>query len=112
MGGSRPRTKLREQMLDSLNYPHRWWITELWGPVGTRYHALHHLFQAFRITILARPSTIASRLAEDSIYHQCERVSLTGAIIDTMAARQPGTARISAESRHRQCLGVLLGERA
>jgi hypothetical protein len=26
-----------EQVLDSVNYPHRAWITELWGPIGTRY---------------------------------------------------------------------------
>ena len=33
-----------EQILDSLNYPYRPWFTELWGPVGMRFHALHHLF--------------------------------------------------------------------
>ena len=33
-----------EQLLDTVNYPHAPWFSELWGPVGTRYHALHHLF--------------------------------------------------------------------
>ncbi|HVA47199.1 MAG TPA: fatty acid desaturase [Pirellulales bacterium] len=33
-----------EQLLDSVNYP-RWPLTsELWAPVGLRFHALHHLF--------------------------------------------------------------------
>ncbi|MEZ6090902.1 MAG: fatty acid desaturase [Pirellulaceae bacterium] len=39
------RDVLRDpQLLDTVNYPSRAWITELWGPVGTRYHATHHLF--------------------------------------------------------------------
>lgn len=33
-----------QQLLDSCDYPHYPWITELWGPTGTRYHATHHLF--------------------------------------------------------------------
>ena len=31
------------QLLDSIDHPGRWW-TELWAPVGLRYHALHHYF--------------------------------------------------------------------
>ena len=27
----------------SVNYPQRAWLSELWAPVGLRYHALHHL---------------------------------------------------------------------
>jgi len=29
------------QVLDSVTVPGAWW-TELWAPVGLRYHALHH----------------------------------------------------------------------
>jgi fatty acid desaturase len=29
------------QLVDSVNVPGRWW-TELWAPVGLRYHGLHH----------------------------------------------------------------------
>lgn len=32
-----------EQMEDTVNFPRRRVITELWGPVGLRLHALHHL---------------------------------------------------------------------
>ena len=42
----------QEQLLDTLNYPYRPWITELWGPLGLRFQALHHLFPSL-------PSTIA-----------------------------------------------------
>ena len=31
------------QLLDSIDTPGAWW-TELWAPVGLRYHALHHYF--------------------------------------------------------------------
>jgi fatty acid desaturase len=33
----------RGQLLDSIDTPGRFW-TELWAPVGLRYHALHHYF--------------------------------------------------------------------
>ncbi len=31
------------QLIDSIDHPGGWW-TELWAPVGLRYHALHHYF--------------------------------------------------------------------
>jgi fatty acid desaturase len=39
-GGPMDRTR---QLLDSIDHPGGWW-TELWAPVGLRYHALHHYF--------------------------------------------------------------------
>jgi fatty acid desaturase len=33
---------LEEQLLDSVNYPGPLLFTELWAPLGLRYHALHH----------------------------------------------------------------------
>jgi fatty acid desaturase len=35
-----------EQLQDSVNYPRRRLLAELWAPVGLRLHALHHLFPA------------------------------------------------------------------
>jgi fatty acid desaturase len=35
-----------EQMLDTINYDRHRWAAELWGPVGLRLHALHHLMPA------------------------------------------------------------------
>lgn len=74
-----------EQLLDSVNYPHRPWITELWGPIGTRYHALHHLFPSlpYHNMGLAHRRLMAG-LPQDSIYRQTERVTLTGAIVELL----------------------------
>ncbi|MGN6544411.1 MAG: fatty acid desaturase family protein [Aureliella sp.] len=72
-----------EQLLDTLNYPHRPWITELWGPIGTRYHALHHLFPSLPYHDLAEAHRrLRAGLPADSIYHQTERVSLFSAIAE------------------------------
>lgn len=71
-----------EQLLDSVNYPRPAWIAELWGPVGTRYHALHHLFPGLPYHNLA---TAHRRLVEglpaDSPYHRTVARSLTSELL-------------------------------
>ncbi|GAB5402868.1 MAG: fatty acid desaturase [Aureliella sp.] len=70
-----------QQLLDSVNYPHRPWITELWGPIGTRYHALHHLFPSLPYHNLGTAHRrLTAGLPKDSMYHETVRVSLFGAI--------------------------------
>ena len=82
MGDGRELT-FEEQLLDSVNYPHRSWITELWGPVGTRYHALHHLFPSIPYHNLGvAHRRLMEGLPEDSMYRDTVRVTLTGAIIE------------------------------
>lgn len=72
-----------QQLLDSVNYPYRWWFTELWGPVGTRYHALHHLFPSLPYHNLGKAHRrLMAGLPEKSIYRQTERLTLTETIID------------------------------
>jgi fatty acid desaturase len=72
-----------EQLLDSLNYPHRPWITELWGPVGTRYHALHHLFPSMPYHNLGEAHRrLMAGLPADSMYRETERLTLTSAILE------------------------------
>ena len=72
-----------EQLLDSVNYPHRAWITELWGPIGTRYHALHHLFPSIPYHNLGiAHRRLAAGLPADSLYHETTRVSLISAIAE------------------------------
>jgi fatty acid desaturase len=39
LGGA--ETDVTGQLVDSVNTPGSWW-TELWAPVGLRYHGLHH----------------------------------------------------------------------
>lgn len=80
MGDGR-ELSFEEQLLDSVNYPYRPWITELWGPVGTRYHALHHLFPSIPYHNLGvAHRRLQEGLPEDSIYHDTVRVTLLGAI--------------------------------
>lgn len=80
MGDGRELT-FEEQLLDSVNYPYRPWITELWGPVGTRYHAIHHLFPGLPYHNLGiAHRRLMDRLPEDSLYRETERVSLIAAI--------------------------------
>jgi fatty acid desaturase len=72
-----------DQLLDSVNYPRHAWISELWGPVGTRFHALHHLFPTlpYHALPLAHQRLMDS-LPEDSPYRETEESSLTSALID------------------------------
>ncbi len=80
MGDGRELT-FEEQLLDSVNYPHRPWFTELWGPTGTRYHALHHLFPSIPYHNLGiAHRRLTAGLPADSMYHETVRVSLVQAI--------------------------------
>lgn len=71
-----------EQLLDSLNYPYRPWFTELWGPVGTRYHALHHLFPTLPYHNLGiAHRRLMANLPADSLYRKTVRVSLLSEMV-------------------------------
>lgn len=66
------------QMLDSLNYPRRAWLNELWAPVGLRFHALHHLFPGIPYHNLAAAHVRLSRLLPpQSPYRRTEGRGLT-----------------------------------
>ncbi len=70
-----------EQLLDSVNYPNHAWITELWGPIGTRYHALHHLFPSLPYHNLGEAHRrLSAGLPADSPYHRTSADSLLGEI--------------------------------
>lgn len=70
-----------DQMLDSVNYPDRPWVTELWGPIGTRYHALHHLFPSLPYHNLGEAHRrLTAGLPADSPYHRTTAKSLTGEV--------------------------------
>lgn len=79
--GDGSELSFEEQLLDSVNYPYRPWFTELWGPVGTRYHALHHLFPSLPYHNLgAAHRRLEEGLPADSLYHETTRISLMQAI--------------------------------
>ncbi len=74
-----------DQMLDSVNYPNNAWISELWGPVGTRFHALHHLFPSLPYHALPRAHRrLMASLPEDSPYRLTEEHSLTSGIMNLL----------------------------
>ncbi|MEM9367373.1 MAG: fatty acid desaturase [Planctomycetota bacterium] len=71
-----------EQLLDSVNYPRHPWISELWGPVGTRFHALHHLFPSMPYHNLGiAHRRLSEGLPADSPYHLTNAHSLTSEIM-------------------------------
>ncbi len=71
-----------EQLLDSVNYPNNGWITEIWGPVGTRYHALHHLFPSLPYHNLPEAHRrLSEGLPAESPYHKTSAKSLTSEIM-------------------------------
>jgi fatty acid desaturase len=66
-----------EQLLDSVNYPKFSIIAEMWGPVGLRYHALHHLFPSLPYHNLGRAhKRLMADLPPDSPYRQTNSDSL------------------------------------
>jgi fatty acid desaturase len=70
-----------QQLLDSVNYPDKPWISELWGPIGTRYHAVHHLFPSLPYHHLGKAHRrLSEGLPADSLYHQTSAKSLSSEI--------------------------------
>ena len=71
-----------EQLLDSVNYPRFSLLAELWGPVGTRFHALHHLFPSLPYHALpAAHRRLTGQLPADSPYRRTEESSLTRVLL-------------------------------
>ena len=59
--------------VDSVNVGSHPWISEVWGPVGTRLHALHHLFPSMPYHLLPEAHRrLKEQLPEDSLYRQAE----------------------------------------
>jgi fatty acid desaturase len=75
------------QLLDSVDIPGAWW-TELWAPVGLRYHALHHYFpgipyhnlpEAHRRLVAALPADAPyPRTLSPSLWHTLRRLWRAG----------------------------------
>jgi len=72
-----------EQLLDSTTVPGHPILTEIWGPIGLRYHALHHVVPSIpyhNIGIAHR--RLMQRLEPGSPYHETLRTSLFHALSD------------------------------
>lgn len=80
---------IEEQLLDSVNYPHFAWIAELWGPVGLRFHALHHLFPSMPYHSLPTAHRrLMEQLPQDSIYRQTVEPSLLSGVARLWSRRR------------------------
>ena len=85
-----------EQMLDSTTIPGGPW-SELWAPLGMRYHALHHLFPAMPYHAMgAAHRRLMRELPADSPYHATLRPSLAAAIADLIRSAREHHARRAA----------------
>lgn len=64
------------QLADSIDTPGGPW-TELWAPVGLRYHALHHYFPGIPYhNLSAAYRRIVRSVPDDSLYHHSTSTSL------------------------------------
>jgi fatty acid desaturase len=96
--GDHEAMTLDEQLLDSTIFPNRPWISELWAPVGLRFHATHHLFPTMPYHNLGiAHRRLMQRLPADSVYRQCTRQSLFGELADLW--RRAGTRQAVAQPR-------------
>lgn len=76
-----------EQLQDSLNYP-RWpLVSELWAPVGLRFHALHHLFPSMPYHSLPEAHRrLMEQLPADSVYRRTESAGLVRQVAELWKA--------------------------
>lgn len=74
---------LDQQFLDSVNVPPPNLASELWAPVGLRYHALHHLLPRLPYHNLGKAhARLAEALGADSLYHHASAKGLFEALVD------------------------------
>jgi len=72
---------LVEQLLDSINHPNHALLTELWAPVGLRFHALHHLLPGLPYHALPEAHRrLMAGLPESSPYRQTNSAGLLASL--------------------------------
>jgi fatty acid desaturase len=89
-----------DQLLDSVNYPHHPLISAIWGPVGLRFHALHHLFPSLPYHALGEAHRrLMAQLPATSPYRQTESPGLIASLRDLWSrARAAGVEESRAAS--------------
>lgn len=82
-----------EQLIDSIDTPGAFW-TELWAPVGLRYHALHHYFPGIPYHNLgAAYGRLAGSLPPDALYHLAVSPGLPHSLSSLYSGRAPEFVR-------------------
>ncbi len=94
-----------DQLLDSVNYPDSRLTGLVWGPLGMRFHALHHLFPTLPYHNLdVAHRRLRAELPADSPYRQTDSPSLWASIRQlaqvSRAAESGEKAPLAAESSH------------
>jgi len=85
-----PMSRL-EQLADSIDTPGAFW-TELWAPVGLRYHALHHYFPGLPYhSLRAAYARLTAALGPETVYRRASSPSL-GASLHTLWEGAPHAA--------------------
>lgn len=70
------------QLADSVNTPGAWW-TELWAPVGLRWHGLHHFLPDVPYHNLGKAHRrLIAALPESSVYRRTLSPSLAASLLD------------------------------
>lgn len=89
-----------DQLLDSVNYPRHPLISAIWGPVGLRFHALHHLFPSLPYHALPEAHRrLMAQLPATSPYRQTESPGLIASLRDLWSrARAAGVEESRAAS--------------
>jgi fatty acid desaturase len=92
-----------DQLLDSVNYPNRPWLSALWAPLGLRFHALHHVFPSMPYHNLDEAhQRLMAQLPADSQYRQTVSPSLTSSLVQLWhTSRAAAKAARRAEQRRR-----------
>jgi fatty acid desaturase len=89
-GDGEPMSRL-EQLADSIDTPGAFW-TELWAPVGLRYHALHHYFPGLPYHSLRTAyARLTAALGPETVYRRASSPSL-GASLHTLWEGAPHAA--------------------
>jgi len=94
------------QLRDSIDTPGGPW-TEVWAPVGLRYHALHHYFPGIPYHNLgAAYRRIVQHVPGESAYHASVSPSLRRSIVKLLSRAKANALRLSSDAfRHRQSAG-------
>ncbi len=89
-----------DQMLDSVNVPGNDWFNALWGPLGMRFHALHHLFPSMPYhNMPAAHRRLMEKLPEDSPYRRTNEPSLFAAFAKLWRRTRQGSGRPAASEQ-------------